>query len=524
MAGKSGNSFGAFTSSSYLFDPKPIRPITTEFSKGSVPNSIYSANRESAWSRWRRGYEIACASLHDNNYNYNFKYDVPFASGVLPPGTEYPPIYGIFLGFPTENREFKVHWGGERMAGSVRLDQINQYDLYVQSVTEDSRYWYVQLNGQWSAQQQLPPPLYIDLGPSVDGLKPLIGEILEDRIIEKNGPIIVGSTLNPQTQKRYGYIQAVLVDIYPSSGILKFKKAGSVESTPDNKLITPASRPPAVGRYLITGPRYACTCQDFTHREYSYLRDLGASNKKAFPRTSVSSIKPGRYDILTRLGVVDSSAMTKADVDRLLQIFTPNEDLNVPTDVVADTTVDYRATRDFPGVFREFGFTYLRPTTDPDLTGSTPDGMPQYEDYTSETVTTDANSIPQVTITSVTDIWVPVLDELRYCKHIYAMRFQDHVFPPEPSDFPVDIDNMTTWEQKLVEENVKEQKEGARDTARSALSYMDIPPYNCQSQTMQPMIQRLLNLPLNYIKIDGFTMYDKKGIPYVPALGEKPGT
>jgi hypothetical protein len=216
--------------------------------------------------------------------------------------------------------------------------------------------------------------------------------------------------------------------------------------------------------------------------------------------------------------------MTKTDIDRLLEIFAPNQNLDVQTSVTADTAVDRRGTRDFPGVFREFGSTYLRRNTNPDLTGSLPDGMPSYEDYSSQTTTSDANSVPQVTITSVTDIWVPVLDELRYCKHIYAMRFQDHVFPPEPSDFPVDIDSMAAWEQKLRMENVIGQSDGAKSMAARALSYMDIPPYNCQSQSMQPMIQRLFNLPLTYIRIDGFTMYDKNGLPYSPALGEKPGT
>lgn len=554
MANKRGSSFGDFTKTA-SFDPRGVKPITTEFSQGSVPDSIYSINRESAWTRWRRGYEMACASLHDNNYIFNFKYDVPFPSGILPPGTEYPAIYGLFSAYPTNSREFHVHWAGEKRAGNIRFDQIKQYvalrslnwtdtyisdysnigqwmdeeviastsyDLYVKSVTEDSQYWYVQLNGIWNSQQKLPPPLYIDLGIAIEGLKPLNGEILEDRIVTKNGDIITGSTIDPTTQKRYGYVQAVLVDTDESTGVLKFKKAGSVESTPDGKLITPASRPPAVGRYLITGPRYACTCQDFTHREYSYLRDLKESNKRAFPRSGVSSIKPGRFEYLRRLGIVDNASMTEADVNRILQIIAPNEDLQVGQDVTTETSLDYRATRDNPGVFREFGYTYLRSTTNPGLSGSQAEGMPRYEDYTSQTITTDANSIPQTTITSVTDIWVPILDEMRYCKHIYAMKFQDRIFPPEPSDFPTDIGNMASWEQKLTSENVKEQSDGAKSMAARALSYMDVPPYNCQAQAMQPMLQRLFNIPLTYIKIDGFTMYDKYGLPYVPALGEKP--
>jgi hypothetical protein len=150
--------------------------------------------------------------------------------------------------------------------------------------------------------------------------------------------------------------------------------------------------------------------------------------------------------------------------------------------------------------------------------------MPTFNDYSSSTVKTDANSIPQIEIKSLTDFWSPVLDEMRYCKHIYAMRFQDDVFPPEPSDFPVSIGDMTRWEQNLVESTEKEQSNSLRKLAQEALSYMDVPPYNSQTQWMQPMLQRLFNIPLTYIKIEGFTMFDKNGNPYVPADGERPAT
>ena len=135
--GKSSNGFGSFGGFSQAItkDPFKLKPITTEFSRGSVPNSIYSANRESAWTRWRRGYEIATASLHDNNYVYNFKYTVPFASGVLPPGTEYPDINGTFAGFPTTNKEFGIHWAGTKKSGSVRFDQVDGYSVLV------TQYW-----------------------------------------------------------------------------------------------------------------------------------------------------------------------------------------------------------------------------------------------------------------------------------------------------------------------------------------------------------------------------------------------
>lgn len=545
MAKGNGNSFGNFAASK-AFQLRGLMPITTEFSKGSVPNSLYSINRESAWTRWRRGYELATASLHNNNYSYKFKYNVPFSEGFLPPGTEYPPILGVFQGFPTTNKEFRVHWSAKKTSGSVRFDQLKSYvilsnaywgdngftdyenvgqwldddtkvetvDAAIESVTEDANYWYVKLRGTWSPANKLPPPLYIDLGGGLEGLKALNGEVLEDRVVVKNGPFITKDSIDPNTQKRYGYVQAVLVDTDEETGILKLKKDGSVEVTPDQALITPATRPPNIGRYFITGPRYSCTCQDFNHRDYSYMRNLGATNKKAFPRTSIASVKPGRFEILKRLGIVDNASMTDADVDRILEIIAPAEQFQVPGTVTTETSINRLANRDNPGIYREFGYLYLRSTGNPGLTGSRAEGMPFYEDY----------SATQNQITSFTDIWTPVLDELRYCKHIYAMRFQDDIFPPEPSDFPVEIESMTKWEQSLVEENVKYQLDTYQDLASSALTYMDVPPYNCQAQMMQPMLQRLFNIPLTYIKIDGFTMYDKNDRPYVPALGEKPGT
>ncbi len=83
---------------------------------------------------------------------------------------------------------------------------------------------------------------------------------------------------------------------------------------------------------------------------------------------------------------------------------------------------------------------------------------------------------------------------------------------------------MVKWEQNLVDKTENDQEKASRSLSTEALSYMDVPPYNCQAQAMQPMLQRLFNIPLTYIKIDGFTMYDKNGLPYVPSLGEKPST
>ena len=45
---------------------------------------------------------------------------------------------------------------------------------------------------------------------------------------------------------------------------------------------------------------------------------------------------------------------------------------------------------------------------------------------------------------------------------------------------------------------------------------MDVPPYNCQSPMIFPMLQRLFNFATDRIEIQNFTMFDKDGQPYVP--------
>jgi hypothetical protein len=518
MAPNGGSSFGKFSSFLKEKDKAPFKltPITTEFSKGSVPDSLSTINRESAWSRWRRGYELATATFYDNDYTYPFKYQIPTPSGSVPSGNLPPTISGTFVGFPTSNKELGMHWAVWRYAGSLKCDQLTDpvsgQRLSIASVTEDANYWYVKLTGTWSASNPLPPPFYIPVSGQPSGLKPANTEIFEDRIITPNGPIITKDTINPTNQKRYGYVQAIVVDIDPFTGILKFKKDGSVEVTPDAVFVTPASKPFEVGRFLITGSRYCCTCQDFTHRDYSFLATNGEGNKKQFPRSSVASIKPGRFDVTTVSGQVNNNAMTPASVDRTMEVYAPSG-YELDYTVTDSSNVDLRATRDNPGVYREFGATYIRSTTDIALPGSIPEGIPTYSDYSS----VPNPSLLQSDITSVTDVWTPLLDELRYCKHIYALKFKDEVFPPEPSDFPVQVGSMAAWEQKLVEDTENDQKEArAFRMTKNSLAKMDVPPYNCQSPMMFSMIQKLLNITTRDVFISNFTMFDKDGNPYSP--------
>jgi hypothetical protein len=271
MAKKSGSSFGNFNKSE-VFDPKAVKPITTEFSKGSVPDSLYAVNRESAWSRWRRGYEIACATFYDNSYTYPFQYQIPVPSGTPSSvANPSPTISGTFVGFPTKNKEMGMHWAGWRFAGSMRSDRLTDpssgQKLFIESITEDKTNWYVKLAGNWSPSNPLPPPFYVAVPGIPGGLTPLNSEILEDRVIDVGGDIITRDTINPNTQTRYGYVQAVLTNTNPFTGVLTLRKSGSVQNTPDKEYFTPSPVPFTVGRYLITGARFCCSCQDFTRRD-----------------------------------------------------------------------------------------------------------------------------------------------------------------------------------------------------------------------------------------------------------------
>ena len=67
MARKSGNSFSPKSGFSFADEKQfatdgfgRVKAIESEFG-GSLPDSIYMINVESAWNRWRRGYELATA-------------------------------------------------------------------------------------------------------------------------------------------------------------------------------------------------------------------------------------------------------------------------------------------------------------------------------------------------------------------------------------------------------------------------------------------------------------------------------
>ena len=55
-----------------------------------------------------------------------------------------------------------------------------------------------------------------------------------------------------------------------------------------------------------------------------------------------------------------------------------------------------------------------------------------------------------------------------------------------------------------------------------AMALMDVPPKNFQSPQMLPMMQKLLNVPASFIRLENFRMQDKTGAFYNPAAGEYP--
>ena len=511
---KRGSSFGTFSTKLKGTDFN-VNPIRSEFG-GSSEDSLYTVSRESCWARWRRGFELATASLYHNSFDYPFTYKIPLPTGTPGASGNQPAIPGVFRGFPTKNKELGVHWAGVRVAGSLRFDNVldnSNVRASIASVTEDSEYWYVQLAGTWSAANPLPAPLFIPIA-GTDGIKPTNGEVIEDRIITPEGVPITREDINPNTQTRYGYIQAVLADVNPSTGLLTLRKRGSVEATPDKILVTPATRPPNVGRYFMTGTRYYCTCQDFTRRQYAYISSLGQRKGPHFPKTRVATLKPGRYEVMKIAGEVANQAMTNAVTNRQLEVIAPATEYEIPPTVSATSSTKIGATRDNPGVFSDFGGVYIRSGSDPSLPGARSEGLPDFEDYTAK----------DNVITSLTDRWSPTLDEFRYCKHIYSMKYEEGVFPPEPSDLPVGITDITDWEQKLVAQTEKDQESAAVNINRYGLSYMDIPPFNCQSPMMIQMMQKLFNIPSTFVILQNFTMYDKTGKAYTPSQGGIPVT
>lgn len=541
-----GNSFGNFKAD-FKKDVRnfKVKPIMGEFG-GAAPDSIYASNVQSVWARWRRGMELAAAHYTDTQLEYPFTYILPQVPGTTFSGPA-PTIGGTFVGFPTVNKELGMHWAGSLNAGNLRFDQLGTTSgtatisgeiptdvLFNGQPQINSRFWYIQINGNWSAANPLPAPLYVEIaipGRPVVVLKPINGQALADRIIASGDAPITRESRDPQSNYGYGYTEAILADVDGHNGVLQLKKNGSVRATRDGVFVTPARVPPESGRYFMNGSRYCCSCQDYTQRDYFYASTIMGERKGIqFPYSSPAALKPGRYEMmkeqmsgvsiirepLSNAAQERYNPLTSGIQNREMMIVGPSG-YQVSGEINLSVTFP-SGNRDFPGVFRDFGRQYIEQYGDnPNAVSPT---YPKFDDYTS---TSGVNGQPRV-ITTIEDYWFPTLDEARRCKHIYAMLYIAKLYGPEPSDYPVEEGSIVEWEEKLVRKTEKDQEKTALDLLRYGLSRMDTPPYNMQAPMMGPMLTKLFSLPSAFIVMDGMRMYGPDGGEYNPSSGETPAT
>ncbi|HAW75654.1 MAG TPA: hypothetical protein DCW74_07965 [Alteromonas australica] len=559
-----GGNFGNFGKDSFAKAEKVdigtkkyrVSPIKGSFG-GSVPDAIYTSDREAAWSRWRRGWELATSNGVERPFFYKFAYEIP--RDTLPIVGNRPPfLSGSLQGFVTENKEYGMHWAGKLDAGNLRFDglrdqagtllaisgEIPKTDTFLGRGQDNLNFWYIQLSGTFSqltitgVSGPVPPPLFIGIG-GPQGIKPINGDILEDTIVTVSGQAIDTDTRDPATGKRYGYMQATLINLDQNKGVLQLAKRGSVQSTLDGVLVTPSRIPPEPGRFFQTGDRYSCSCQDFMRRNYAYISSLGLRKGYKFAKSKVATVKPGRYEEMVRRnerGKILVAAQQKIFNDALdnkeMLInypsgegpfggfrFAPTQAV-LPTGLLPKNSKDPNAMyRDLPAVFADFGGQYRRGFGDKLEPSGVAEGMPKYGDYKK---ILDVEGKPTDRIKEISDYWTYTLDEYRYCKHIYAMRYADGEFPNEPSDYPVQAGSIAKWEDKLVTDTEKSQRKAFERLVYYGLGYMDTPPFNLQSPMMGPMVTKLINIPQPLILMQNFNMIDQEGNTYNVATSGKP--
>lgn len=515
-----------------------VKPIKAEFG-GSIPNSIYNYDSQAAWIRWRRGWELATSDIANAAYTYDFKYLIPQTSGAIDEiGGRSPVMSGTFKGFPTPNKELGMHWTGIIEPGNLRFDNLTDVSgvrlavsgeahpqtLFSGVVQDNARFWYIQLSGTFSTAsgEQVPSPLLVTFSGG-ETAKPIVGDILEDKIITVSGEAIDSETRDPATNIRYGFVQAVLVGVDEYQGILQFEKRGSVQSTIDGVQITPSRIPPTPGRFLQTGRRFCCTCQDFTRRDYAYISTLGQRRGRSFPVTAPGATTPGRYEQLKKFNELTQAAQLKWTEyfveNNLFELVSPSGyELRevTSTQEIKDIRLPANLYRDFPGIFADFGNIYTRGFGDNESsTSGIAEGMPSYGDYK------ESGS----TVYEINDDWTFTLNQYRFCKHIQALRYIRGEFPIEPSDYPfATSDDLVTWEDDLIKKTQKAQEKAFENFTYYGMSHMDVPPFNVESPIMVSMTQKLFNFPAQFVRLQSFVMIDKNGQEYVPGSGEGPSS
>lgn len=448
-------------------------PSSSFSSRILSPNGHGQYNRQSAYLRWLRGFEIDQAVNLDNPWYFPFFYEVDTGT---PEDVPKPQIPGVFVGYPTENKELGMHWTAARLAGSIRTDNLrttNPNGLKIEYSELTDELITVKLEGDWNEENPLPPPFYIN----IEGAQqfPLVGEIFEDRILEENEELITRDSIDSITGLRYGYVSAVLSEIRPFEGILRFRRPGSVWTSPDRVLVSPSSVGFQKGRWLSVGARYVCSCQDFLGRDYAWISKLqaessrGRASGKYFPYSKARQVKISKNERVTFDG-------------------SNKEDLRAQTTISENRILDVLdGVRDSPGVFEDFGATYTNNGI----------GPPIFNDYK---VDSEGNVVYQ------SNFWTQTLDSLRFCKHIYALKFSSNDIAPEPSDYPIGL-SVADIEYAMERER-KKTSDAYMYKAEYGVAYMDIPPYNIQTTMMLPVITKLFNLPSSFIKMNSFVMQD----------------
>lgn len=470
MAPSSGDLFYKPSANAFAFN----KPSASFARSMQTTNAHGSYNRQSAYMRWLRGYEISQSVGLDSPWYFPFFYEVEVPGAT--DEEEKPQIPGVFVGFPTPNTELGMHWCGARLAGAMRTDDFraNGIDgLRVEYSEVTDELITVKFEGDWSKDNPLPAPLFIDLPDNPQ--YPLVGEIFEDRIIGKGEELITKDTVNPENGLRYGYVSAVLAEVKPYDGIVRFRRVGSIWTSPDRVFVSPSTVGFTPGRWLSVGARYVCTCQDYLGRDYAWVSKLqaeaamGRARGRYFPYTNARTVKLGQKERVTLAGTdkVDLSAQTS---------LTDNTEMRL-----------VEGTRDDPGIFEDFGATYTNNGT----------GPPLFNDYR---VDEEGNVIYEGSS------WTQPLDQVRFCKHIYALKFASGDLTPEPSDYPIGV-SVTDIEQAIRREGLKTQ-DSLMQRAEYGISFMNIPPYNAQTPQMKPAITKLFNLPSQFIKPKDFVMQD----------------
>jgi hypothetical protein len=254
-------------------------------------------NYASLYARWRRGYELAMyAQQAYDGLTYSFRYYItaPNVGQFLP---------GMCFMYPTTKTDMRMYMVGVRPRDSFNfLD----FGFAIESVTDyDSETIAVKINTNFGA------PISF-----------FTGEVVSNRY---------NADGTEKTEDYQNYTVVAVgrdgVQLPPSpfpifnTLFLAVTKDLSWTVVNSSTLTAPARENPAVGEYLTTEMRYACSCPDYLSRRNANLYEYGT--KEFYPYTKPINMRPGIYDA----GDVGS--------DRFV---------NAPDD---------------PGYVRDFGFIYL---------------------------------------------------------------------------------------------------------------------------------------------------------------------